>query len=99
MPPPFLGTGDSMRVSSIFTIGHGTRPVEALVACLREASIKTLVDVRRFPSSRRNPQFNQAALAPSRPEAGIAYHHAVGLGGRRTGGPGAERFAGLHGGA
>ena len=45
-----------------FTIGHGTRPSEELVACLREANVETLVDVRRFPQSRRNPQFGQAAL-------------------------------------
>ena len=44
----------------IYTIGHGTRPVEELLECLREADIRTLVDVRRFPGSRRNPQFNLA---------------------------------------
>jgi len=27
---------------------------------LREAGARTVVDVRRFPASRRNPQFNQA---------------------------------------
>jgi len=47
----------------VFTIGHGTRPAEELIACLREAGVRTLVDVRRFPGSRRNPQFGQAALA------------------------------------
>lgn len=76
----------------IFTIGHGTRPVEELVACLTAAGVETLVDVRRFPSSRRNPQFNQAPLRESLEAAGIAYRHAVDLGGRRTGEPGEERF-------
>jgi uncharacterized protein (DUF488 family) len=42
-----------------FTIGRGARPLEELVATLREAGVETLVDVRRFPGSRRNPQFNQ----------------------------------------
>ena len=77
----------------IFTIGHGTRPVEELLACLGEAGVETLVDVRRFPSSRRNPQFNGAPLEEALAAAGFAYRHAVELGGRRTGEPGEERFA------
>ena len=39
------------------------RTTEELVATLHEVGVETLVDVRRFPGSRRNPQFNQAALA------------------------------------
>ena len=77
----------------VLTIGHGTRQIEELVACLHEGAVRTLVDVRRFPSSRRNPQFNREALERSLPAAGIAYVHAVELGGRRTGEPGEERFA------
>jgi uncharacterized protein (DUF488 family) len=77
---------------TVFTVGHGTRPVEELVATLREADVRTLVDVRRFPGSRRNPQFNQAPLADALAEAGIAYRHAVELGGRLSGEPGEERF-------
>jgi uncharacterized protein (DUF488 family) len=76
----------------VFTIGHGTRPGAELVTCLREARVETLVDVRRFPGSRRNPQFGQAALAETLGEAGIAYRHALELGGRLRGEPGEERF-------
>lgn len=79
--------------SVIHTIGHGRRPVEELVECLRKASIETLVDVRRFPSSRRNPQFNQPTLAATLADAGIPYEHAVALGGLRTSEPGEELFA------
>jgi len=79
-------------VTPVFTIGHGTRPVEELVACLREVDARTLVDVRRFPGSRRNPQFGQAALGETLAEAGIIYRHAVELGGRLSGEPGEERF-------
>ena len=60
---------------------------------LQAAGVGTLVDVRRFPSSRRNPQFGQAALAASLAEAEIPYVHAVELGGRRSGEPGEERFS------
>ena len=76
----------------VFTIGHGTRPADELVGCLVEAGVRTLVDVRRFPHSRRHPQFDGAALARSVESAGVAYRHAVELGGRRNGEPGEERF-------
>ena len=76
----------------VFTIGHGTRPLDELVACLQAADVQTLIDVRRFPGSRRNPQFGQAALADGLPAAGIEYRHAVELGGRLSGEPGEERF-------
>lgn len=77
----------------VFTIGHGTRPAEELVECLTEAGVQTLVDVRRYPGSRRNPQFGGAVLAETLRTAGIGYRHAVELGGRRSGEPGEERFA------
>ena len=72
----------------IFTVGHGRRDADELVAVLREAGAATLVDVRRFPGSRRNPQFNQRRLAETLEQAGIRYLHAVELGGRRSGEPG-----------
>jgi uncharacterized protein (DUF488 family) len=77
----------------VFTIGHGTRPVEELIECLSEAGVRTLVDVRRYPASRRNPQFGGDALAETLHAGGIGYRHAVELGGRRSGEPGEERFA------
>jgi uncharacterized protein (DUF488 family) len=77
---------------TIFTVGHGRRSADELVAMLLEAKAGTLVDVRRFPASRRNPQFNQARLAETLDAAGIAYVHAVELGGKLSGEPGEERF-------
>jgi uncharacterized protein (DUF488 family) len=77
----------------IHTIGHGRRPALELVTCLREAAVETLVDVRRWPSSRRHPQFDQSSLAETLAEAGISYLHAVELGGKRSRQPGEERFA------
>ena len=76
----------------VWTIGHGTRTADELVATLHEAGVETLVDVRRFPGSRRNPQFIQASLAAELDSAGIAYQHAPDLGGRRSGVPGEDRF-------
>jgi uncharacterized protein (DUF488 family) len=76
----------------IFTVGHGRRSADELIAVLREAGAETLVDVRRFPGSRRNPQFNQAILAETLAGAGLKYVHAAELGGLRSGEPGEERF-------
>ena len=73
----------------VFTIGHGSRSSEELVEGLREAGVATLVDVRRFPGSRRHPQFGRDALAATVAAAGIDYVHEERLGGRRRGG---ERF-------
>jgi uncharacterized protein (DUF488 family) len=75
------------------TVGHGTRPAEELITMLRDAGVRTLVDVRRFPGSRRNPQFGRAALEATLAAVGIGYLHAVELGGRLAGEPGEERFA------
>ena len=77
---------------TVFTIGHGVRSGDELIATLVEAGVRTLVDVRRFPGSRRNPQFNQAPLAAALEPARIAYRHAVELGGRLSGERGEERF-------
>ena len=79
-------------MTQLCTIGHGTRPVDELIASLEEAGARTLVDVRRFPGSRRNPQFGQARLSASLEEAGIAYRHAEELGGRRSSEAGEEQF-------
>lgn len=67
----------------IFTIGHSTRSAQELVGLLRHHSVDLLVDVRRYPGSRRHPQFNRDALAGSLRDARIAYRHAPELGGRR----------------
>jgi uncharacterized protein (DUF488 family) len=83
----------------VWTIGHGTKPARELVELLRRPEVATLVDVRRFPGSRRNPQFNQGALAETLASAGIGYRHAEALGGRRSGEPGEERFSCIRQGA
>jgi uncharacterized protein (DUF488 family) len=77
----------------IWTIGHGTRPAHDLLAMLGTAGVETLLDVRRYPSSRRNPQYNRGPLEGALGEAGIRYRHLEALGGRLTGEPGEERFA------
>jgi uncharacterized protein (DUF488 family) len=68
---------------TIFTIGHSTRSIEEFIELLKARNIKLLVDVRRFPVSRRYPHFNGADLAQSLKGAGIEYHPMPALGGRR----------------
>lgn len=71
----------------LWTVGHSNRPVEVLIEMLAEAGIRRLVDVRRFPGSRRNPQFSGEALSASLADAGIDYRHLPALGGRRRASP------------
>jgi uncharacterized protein (DUF488 family) len=68
---------------AVWTIGHGTRPIEEFLSLLSEADVRALADVRTVPGSRRHPQFGQASLAEALGSAGIDYVHLPGLGGRR----------------
>jgi uncharacterized protein (DUF488 family) len=72
-------------VAVVCTVGHGARSVGAFLDLLRGAGVTVLVDVRRFPGSRRHPQFGRAALAASLAEAGVGYEwQGEALGGRRS---------------
>jgi uncharacterized protein (DUF488 family) len=69
----------------VLTVGHGTRSLEELVAVLNSAGADRLVDVRRFPGSRRNPQFSRENLERDLPPSGITYDfRGDRLGGRRS---------------
>jgi uncharacterized protein (DUF488 family) len=68
----------------VFTIGHSTHALEAFVVLLERHGVKRVADVRRFPGSRRNPQFVREALAGGLAAYGIGYAHLEALGGRRS---------------
>jgi uncharacterized protein (DUF488 family) len=69
----------------LLTVGHGARPIGAFVRILTAASVTLLVDVRRFPGSRRHPQFGRDALATALDAEGIGYEwQGEALGGRRS---------------
>jgi uncharacterized protein (DUF488 family) len=70
----------------LYTIGHSVLSFEDFSARLRAASVRGLADVRRFPVSRRHPQFNGGALERALPEQGIEYRWFEALGGRREAG-------------
>lgn len=71
----------------LFSIGHGTLDASAFNAHLRAAGVVSAADIRRFPESRKNPQFAQAALSDSLRRAGVDYRHMPELGGRRVARP------------
>ena len=72
---------DSLRV--IHTIGHSTRPIASFIELLNAHRIELLVDVRRWPQSKRHPHFNREALSASVSETGIEYLWRGDLGGFR----------------
>ena len=70
-------------MATLFTIGHSTRSIEELISALQAHNIKTLVDIRAFPMSRRLPHFNRETLEQSLGDAGIRYVWMKDLGGMR----------------
>jgi uncharacterized protein (DUF488 family) len=67
----------------LLTVGHGSDDRARLGARLSAAGVGCVVDIRRFPGSRHNPDVDRDALAGWLPEAGIGYRWEERLGGRR----------------
>lgn len=67
----------------VFTVGHSNRTLEEFLALLRAHGVALVVDVRKMPRSRKNPQFNIDALPQSLRDVGIGYVHLPDLGGLR----------------
>lgn len=72
---------------TIWTIGHSTRSAAEFIELLQREQVEVLVDVRRFPGSRKYPHFSGDALKASLPVAGIDYIQLPALGGRRAARP------------
>src|SRR3984885_15075957 len=69
--------------STVWTIGHSTRPLNTFLALLEHYRIEAVADVRRFPGSRRQPLYAQVPLGSALTEDDITYQWIVALGGRR----------------
>jgi uncharacterized protein (DUF488 family) len=68
----------------VYTIGHSDRPIGTFVRLLQAHGVELLIDIRRFPGSRKHPQYGRDALAASLQAAGIGYAFlGESLGGRR----------------
>ncbi len=70
-------------VHTLLTIGHSTLPLASFLRALKENGCSRLVDVRRFPGSRKYPQYGQEQLFASLNAEGISAVSREGLGGRR----------------
>jgi uncharacterized protein (DUF488 family) len=68
---------------SVLTIGHSNHPLDRFLALLAQHKIEALVDIRRFPASRKHPHFHRDNLAAVLPKSGVEYHWLEALGGRR----------------
>ncbi len=74
----------SVQGVKLFTIGHSIRPFDEFLSLLREFQIEAILDIRRFPSSRKFPHFNREWLEKALPSAGVEYIWLEDLGGRRS---------------
>jgi uncharacterized protein (DUF488 family) len=70
-------------MTTIYTIGHSTHSQDVFQQILTAHGVRCLVDIRRYPGSRRYPQFSKESLSQWLPAAGIEYVHELALGGRR----------------
>jgi uncharacterized protein (DUF488 family) len=71
----------------IWTIGHSTHSIREFLSLLGAHQVQAVADVRRFPASRRHPQFNEAVFRGSLAQAKIGYRWFEALGGRRMPSP------------
>ena len=67
----------------VFTVGHSNKPLADFIAMLQHHGIAQILDVRRYPVSRKWPHFDAGALSASLAESGIRYQGLPELGGRR----------------
>lgn len=67
----------------MLTVGHGTATQQELTGLLTGAGVGLVVDVRRFPGSRRHPHMGAEQLEQWLPVAGVSYRWEPRLGGRR----------------
>ncbi|WP_229401304.1 DUF488 domain-containing protein [Micromonospora okii] len=67
----------------LLTVGHGAADRGRLGELLAGAGVALVVDVRRYPASRSNPDVRREALEGWLPERGVDYRWEPRLGGRR----------------
>jgi uncharacterized protein (DUF488 family) len=67
----------------IFTLGHSTRSLEEFLKILKKFQIELVIDVRRWPSSKKFPWFNKDDLEKELKKNKIDYTHFPELGGYR----------------
>jgi uncharacterized protein (DUF488 family) len=69
---------------TVWTIGHSTHDAGTFVGLLLAHRVQRVIDVRRFPGSRRHPQFGSIELSATLARENVDYLHLAELGGRRV---------------
>lgn len=69
--------------NSFYTIGHSTLLLNDFIALLTHYGVTLVADVRAFPYSRQNRDYDGTSLQPELAAHGIGYRHFPELGGRR----------------
>jgi len=76
---------DNAVNNTVSTVGHGARSIEEFLTVLVDPGVQLLVDVRRYPGSKRHPHFGKEALGDALAREGIAYQWwGESMGGRRS---------------
>lgn len=60
-------------MTALYTIGHSNHSLETFLSLLERHAIEAVADVRTYPRSRYNPQFNRETLAEALAERGVRY--------------------------
>jgi uncharacterized protein (DUF488 family) len=81
---------------TIWTVGHSNHSAEEFCGILTAQAIEHVVDVRRFPGSRRLPQFASATLERELAMTNVSYQWIESLGGRRKPNPDSPNTAWRH---
>lgn len=67
----------------LYSIGHGNRSNDEFLGLLSTFGIGYVNDIRSYPCSKRNPQFNRKNLEIALDKGGISYTWLIDLGGFR----------------
>lgn len=70
-------------MTTVYTLGHSTRPSDEFLKILDEFAIQAVADIRTIPRSRHNPQYDQESLRQLLRDHRIEYIHLPALGGLR----------------
>jgi len=70
----------------IYTLGTSNRSIDEFLEILKSYQIQTVIDVRRWPTSKWFEHFKKENLEKTLPENNIQYLHFEKLGGYRSGG-------------
>jgi uncharacterized protein (DUF488 family) len=88
LPSSRSASAEDRPAAVVRTIGHGTRSTDELAALLDSAGVRTLIDVRRYPTGVRQPHLARERLAEDLPRHGIGYEWwGEAFGGRRSADP------------